>query len=52
MRMDDMMINYQNQKSNKNACYSGCSANVCLMVGKDIYIANAGQSRSILYRDG
>ncbi|WP_423790372.1 PP2C family serine/threonine-protein phosphatase [Listeria monocytogenes] len=30
----------------------GCTANVILMVGKTLYVANAGDSRSALSRMG
>lgn len=52
LRIDDMLNQQNYQDKSKSAFYSSCSANVCLIVGKDIYIANAGHSRSILYRNG
>ncbi len=34
---------WQNQDS-----YAGCTANVALLYNKDLYIANAGDSRAVL----
>ena len=31
---------------------AGCTANVALIVGKTLYVANAGDSRAVLCRDG
>jgi serine/threonine protein phosphatase PrpC len=31
---------------------AGCTANVALIVGKQLIVANAGDSRSVLCRDG
>lgn len=32
--------------------FAGCTANVCLIVGDDVYVANAGDSRACLFRGG
>jgi len=31
---------------------AGCTANICLIVGNDIYCANVGDSRSCIAEDG
>ncbi|CAK74382.1 unnamed protein product (macronuclear) [Paramecium tetraurelia] len=37
---------------NDETSLAGCTANVALIVGKTLYVANAGDSRSFLNRDG
>jgi serine/threonine protein phosphatase PrpC len=39
-------------ENSKVADSVGCTANVCLLVGKTIYVANAGDSRAALSRKG
>lgn len=39
-------------ENSKVADSVGCTANVCLLVGKKLYVANAGDSRAALSRSG
>ncbi|KAM3139338.1 hypothetical protein pb186bvf_008558 [Paramecium bursaria] len=59
LKMDDMMQTPEGQNEinqirggGDEASYAGCTANVALIVGNDIYVANAGDSRSVLCRSG
>ncbi|CAD8099065.1 unnamed protein product [Paramecium sonneborni] len=38
--------------ASEDVSLAGCTANVALIVGKTLYVANAGDSRSFLNRDG
>lgn len=39
-------------ENSKVADSVGCTANVCLLVGRTLYVANAGDSRAALSRKG
>lgn len=59
LKMDEILVSPEGQKilkglADKDATESnaGCTANVVLMKDKKIYIANAGDSRSLLYTKG
>ena len=57
--MDEILVSPEGQKQIKqladkdsNESNAGCTANVILIRDKKIYIANAGDSRSLLYKGG
>lgn len=57
--MDEILVSAEGQKQLKNFAdkdssesNAGCTANVVLIRDKKIYIANAGDSRSLLYKAG
>ncbi len=40
-------ISIENRYSFLGDMYAGCTANVCLITDKEIYVANAGDSRAV-----
>ena len=44
----DLLREFKNDVENANS-FAGCTANVVLLTKKEIYVANAGDSRTILY---
>ena len=57
--MDEILVTPEGQKQLRNMAEkdvhesnAGCTANVILIKDKKIYIANAGDSRSLLYKNG
>jgi len=63
MRMDEIMlkqdgkkellnIKKENGEDGTNESFAGCTANVCLIVDGKLYVANAGDSRTLLSHGG
>lgn len=59
LTMDEQLVTSEGQKKlrefadkESNESNAGCTANVVLIKDKKIYIANAGDSRSLLYKGG
>ena len=54
MDLHKQLYDYKNQEDCDVAMMTGCTANVCCvdLVGKKIYFANAGDSRSIFCKNG
>ena len=62
LRMDELMLDKKNHATvnafrkdgtdTREGITAGCTANVVLVVGNKIFVANAGDSRSVLCRDG
>lgn len=51
-RMDEMLIEQAKKGWTGNPDWVGCTANVCLVGPESIVVANAGDSRSVLCRNG
>jgi len=60
LRMDELVgkdenrqeLNSYKTEQGDGESMAGCTANVCLIVGKTIYCANAGDSRTVLWTQG
>ena len=46
---EDALKEFRSDDENNNNSFAGCTANVVLITKEKIYIANAGDSRSILF---
>lgn len=59
LKMDELLITPEGEKAIKQLkkdsemkSYAGCTANVCLVTATEIYCANAGDSRAVVFEGG